>query len=104
MVGNSLRVVTERDAAAVCAIYDPYVLETVISFEQSPATEAEMARRIRDTTASYPWPSRCGVRLSRRQITSARCGPADQGCGLHQLGKRGVLSTELADLAQCLSE
>lgn len=55
MVGNSLRFVTECDAAAVCAIYNPYVLETVISFEQAPVGEADMAQRIRDTTAHYPW-------------------------------------------------
>lgn len=52
---SSLRPVFERDASAICAIYNPYVLETVISFEQSPVTIAEMAQRIRDTTAQYPW-------------------------------------------------
>ncbi len=49
------RCVTEGDAAALCAIYNPYVRDTVISFEQSPVSEAEMATRIRDTTAHYPW-------------------------------------------------
>jgi L-amino acid N-acyltransferase YncA len=51
----TLRPVTESDARALCAIYNPYVLETVISFEQAPVSEAEMARRIREYTALYPW-------------------------------------------------
>ena len=51
----ALRPVTESDAAAICAIYNPYVLETVITFEQVPVTAAEMAQRIRDYTAQYPW-------------------------------------------------
>lgn len=50
-----IRPVTPRDAAAICAIYNPYVRDTVISFEQTPVSEAEMAQRIRDTTALYPW-------------------------------------------------
>lgn len=50
-----LRGVSERDAAAICAIYNPYVRDTVISFEQAPVSEAEMAQRIRDTTVRYPW-------------------------------------------------
>jgi phosphinothricin acetyltransferase len=52
---TTLRPVTAADAAAICAIYNPYVLETVISFEQSPVSEADMAQRIRDYTAQYPW-------------------------------------------------
>ena len=51
----ALRSVTATDAAALCAIYNPYVLETVISFEQAPVTPADMAARIRDYTAQYPW-------------------------------------------------
>ncbi|HTE15166.1 MAG TPA: arsinothricin resistance N-acetyltransferase ArsN1 family B [Burkholderiales bacterium] len=52
---SSLRLATERDAAILCAIYNPYVLETVITFEQTPVTDAEMAQRICDYTAQYPW-------------------------------------------------
>lgn len=51
----NIRAVSAADAAAICAIYNPYVLETVISFEQNPVAEADMAQRIRDTTAHYPW-------------------------------------------------
>ena len=50
-----LRPATASDAAAICAIYNPYVLDTVITFEQSPVSESEMTQRIRETTAQYPW-------------------------------------------------
>jgi L-amino acid N-acyltransferase YncA len=52
---TTLRGVTPADAAAIAAIYNPYVLETVISFEQAPVSDADMAQRIRDYTALYPW-------------------------------------------------
>ncbi len=51
----TLRPVTTSDAPALCAIYNPYVLETVITFEQAPVSESQMAERIRDYTALYPW-------------------------------------------------
>lgn len=55
MIMPHLRPVTPDDAAAICAIYNPYVLETVISFEQSPVSETDMTARIRDYSAQYPW-------------------------------------------------
>jgi L-amino acid N-acyltransferase YncA len=51
----TLRPVTERDASAICAIYNPYVLETAITFEQTPVAEAAMSLRIREYAALYPW-------------------------------------------------
>ncbi len=54
-ISATLRHVTPADAAALCAIYNPYVRDTVITFEQSPVTTADMAARIRDYTALYPW-------------------------------------------------
>ena len=48
------RVLTE-DAAAIAAIYAPYVLETAITFETEPPDEAEMRRRIARMGARYPW-------------------------------------------------
>lgn len=50
-----LRPVSDADTTAICAIYNPYVRDTVISFEQAPVTETEMAQRIRDYAAQYPW-------------------------------------------------
>ncbi len=54
-VTPNIRPVAESDAAAICAIYNPYVQKTVISFEQTPVSEAEMAKRIREYSALYTW-------------------------------------------------
>ena len=45
---------TRADAAACAAIYAPYV-GTTITFESPAPDENEMARRIEETTAFYPW-------------------------------------------------
>lgn len=50
-----LRPATPADAAAICAIYNPYVRDTIISFEEAPVTDAEMVQRITETTRRYPW-------------------------------------------------
>jgi L-amino acid N-acyltransferase YncA len=44
------------DAAALAAIYNHYVLNTAISFEEAALSEAEMARRIAEVQAAgLPW-------------------------------------------------
>jgi phosphinothricin acetyltransferase len=43
------------DAARICEIYNHYVRETVITFEEEPVSEREMAERIRDVSARWPW-------------------------------------------------
>ena len=50
-----LRNCTESDAAQICSIYNYYVRETVVTFEESPVLEADMARRISDITSHLPW-------------------------------------------------
>ena len=50
-----VRDATERDAEACRAIYAPYVLDTVISFESEPPTGAEMAARIAAANATHAW-------------------------------------------------
>lgn len=50
-----IRAAAETDAAACAAIYRPFVLDTAVSFEISPPTEAEMAARIRESSASHAW-------------------------------------------------
>ena len=50
-----LRHCTPRDAAPICDIYNYYVRETVVTFEESPVLEAEMAKRIADVTSHLPW-------------------------------------------------
>jgi len=50
-----VRVATENDAAAVAAIYAPYVLETVISFEERPPSLVDMSGRITRTLETHPF-------------------------------------------------
>ena len=52
---ESIRSCTPADAAAICAIYNQYVRDTVITFEETPVATAEMAQRIDDVTARLPW-------------------------------------------------
>lgn len=46
---------SEADAAACAAIYRPFVLDTAVSFEITPPTEAEMATRIREAADTHAW-------------------------------------------------
>lgn len=51
-----IRPATSADAARIVAIYNRYVADTTISFEEQPVPEAEMAGRIRDVAdAGLPW-------------------------------------------------
>jgi len=50
-----IRAVTLDDAADLAAIYNHYVENTVITFEETPVTVADMRGRIERTTADYPW-------------------------------------------------
>jgi phosphinothricin acetyltransferase len=45
----------DRDAAVCAAIYTPYVEASPTSFEEEPPSVAEMAERIRQTSATHPW-------------------------------------------------
>ncbi len=52
----SIRPATTRDAAAIAAIYNPYITGTIVSFEESEVPNAEMTRRIEATRAAQmPW-------------------------------------------------
>ncbi len=44
-----------EDAAQICDIYNHYVRETVVTFEESPVSATEMAQRIADTSTRLPW-------------------------------------------------
>lgn len=51
-----IRVAASSDASAIAAIYNHYVTETVITFEEQPVDAAEMSRRIEELqSASLPW-------------------------------------------------
>lgn len=45
-----------NDSRAIAAIYNPYIADTTISFEEQPVTDADMARRIGEVQeAGLPW-------------------------------------------------
>jgi len=58
MVGQQRLIRTahpEQDGAALARIYEPYVRETVISFEVEPPSADEMARRVGHVLSHYPY-------------------------------------------------
>ena len=52
---SAVRVATEADADAIAGIYEPYVRETAISFEEVPPTPREMARRLTAILELHPY-------------------------------------------------
>jgi phosphinothricin acetyltransferase len=50
-----IRPVNTADATAICEIYNYYIVNTAISFEEEPLSTAEMEGRIRTISATYPW-------------------------------------------------
>jgi phosphinothricin acetyltransferase len=55
MTGVAIRPCTDADAAAVCAIYNHYIRDTVVTFEETPLEVAAMNQRIADVGARFPW-------------------------------------------------
>jgi L-amino acid N-acyltransferase YncA len=51
----AIRSAGTEDAHAIAEIYRPIVESTAISFEETAPDDAQMARRIAETTAAYPW-------------------------------------------------
>lgn len=50
-----IRSATPEDAAPICDIYNHYVRETVVTFEEQPVAAEEMAKRIADIVKGLPW-------------------------------------------------
>lgn len=51
-----IRPVNEFDAHHIVEIYNPYIKETTITFEEEPASDSEMKRRIEKVqTLGLPW-------------------------------------------------
>ena len=50
-----VRLATVDDAAALGAIYRPFVTHTAVSFEEEPPSDAEMRARIAAAGDRYPW-------------------------------------------------
>jgi len=55
-----IRAATEEDAAAIAAIYAPYVTGTIISFETEAPDADGMARRMAEGAGLFPWLVACG--------------------------------------------
>jgi L-amino acid N-acyltransferase YncA len=54
--GAAIRQAASPDAAMIAEIYNHYVTETVVTFEEEPITAEEIARRIDEVrSASLPW-------------------------------------------------
>ena len=88
---------TLDDAAAIASIYNHYVTHTIVTFEEQPATQAEMRSRMTTVLerlpwlvlerdggiAGYayasPWKSRIGYRFAVE--SSIYLAPAHVGCG-----------------------
>ncbi len=50
-----IRIARPDDAAAMAAIYAPYVTDTIISFETIPPDDSEIANRLAKTLLRFPW-------------------------------------------------
>ncbi len=50
-----IRSATPADAAALADIYNPFVLNSTITFEEEALDAGEMARRIEERGAALPW-------------------------------------------------
>ena len=50
-----IRPVQLADAQVLADLYNPYVRDTTITFEEDPVTAEEMTGRIAKVTEAYPW-------------------------------------------------
>ena len=50
-----IRPVQLTDAQALVDIYNPFIRDTIITFEEEPIPAEEMASRIAKVTAAFPW-------------------------------------------------
>lgn len=55
MSARLLRDCTTRDATDVCGIYNHYVEQSTVTFEETRVSPDEMTRRITDVTNRLPW-------------------------------------------------
>jgi phosphinothricin acetyltransferase len=111
-----IRVAAGPDAAALAKIYNHYVRETIVTFEEEPVADAEMAGRLADVQAASlpwlvaeeegrvvgyacarPWKPRHGYRFSTEVSVYLDTAHAGRGLGtelyaqlLSELRKRGV--------------
>lgn len=101
-----IRAATAEDAGAIAAIYNHYVLETIVTFEEEPVAPEEMARRIAEVLAAglpwlvaeegglaagyayaTPWRSRFGYRFSVEVTVYTAPGHEGRGVGSRLYGQ-----------------
>jgi len=101
-----IRAATAEDAEAIAAIYNHYVLETIVTFEEDPVAPVEMARRIAEVEAgtlpwlvaeeggqvvgyayATPWRSRIGYRFSVEVTVYTAPGQEGRGIGSRLYGE-----------------
>ena len=51
----AIRDANPNDAQAICRIYNPHVLNTIVTFEEAEIGVREMTERIERITAAFPW-------------------------------------------------
>lgn len=74
-----IRAARPADAAAIAAIYAPYVTGSVVSFETEAPDTAEIARRMAGDAEQYPWLVACNeddALLGYAYATAFRTRPA----------------------------
>jgi phosphinothricin acetyltransferase len=50
-----IRAIRPEDATQICAIYNYYIENTIVTFEETPVSESEMKSRIVQNTQKHPW-------------------------------------------------
>ena len=55
MTAPTIRDCLDADVPRVCDIYNHYIRETVVTFEETPIPVPEMAGRIADVRKRFPW-------------------------------------------------
>jgi len=119
-----IRHVSSADTAAICDIYNPYILETVISFEEQAVSVQTMKERIKKVSTDHlpwyvfeqngeilgyayatPWRVRYAYRFSVEVSVYVRQGHAGKGIGqslyqqlFNELKQRGI-HTVIAGIA-----
>jgi L-amino acid N-acyltransferase YncA len=55
MMTTTIRPCRPSDAPRICTIYNHFVTDTVVTFEEQVVSDSEMAQRITSVTEQFPW-------------------------------------------------
>lgn len=50
-----IRKIEKRDISQVCDIYNYYIQNTIVTFEEEPVSLQEMENRVKEVTETFPW-------------------------------------------------